>query len=157
MANKTLSKSAGENKGSNDAGVSLMELDEADSFKPSIAEASPSERPGSQRTATKRRRPRLNAPWSLHFHCEGTEDVAVVCDSDGHDLATSRYFWMPEDHEDIPPTLAGMWAMASAPELLQSLREMIAYNLSFGQPKPGSNAAKQIAKARAVIAKATGK
>jgi hypothetical protein len=47
--------------------------------------------------------------------------------------------------------------MASAPELLQSLREMLAYSLSFGQPAPGSKAAKQIAKARAVIAKATGK
>ena len=157
MENKTPSKSARENKGSNDAGVFLSELDESDSFKPSIAEASPFEQPGSQRTATKRRRPRLNAPWSLHFHTEGTEDVAVICDSNGHDLATSRYFWMPYDNENIPPTLAGMWAMASAPELLQSLRETLAYSLSFGQPQSGSKAAKQIAKARAVIAKATGK
>src|SRR5579862_4641292 len=151
MANKKPSKSAGENKGSNDTGVSLMELDESDSFKPSIAEASPFEPPGTQRTATKRRRPRLNTPWSLHFHTEGTEDVAVICDSNDYDLATSRYFWMPRDDENIPPTLAGMWAMASAPELLQSLRETLAYCLSFEQPAPGSKAAKQIAKARAVI------
>jgi hypothetical protein len=32
----------------------------------------------------------LNAPWSLHFYRDGTEDVAVICDSNGHELVLQR-------------------------------------------------------------------
>jgi hypothetical protein len=60
----------------------------------------------------------LNAPWSLYFYRDGTEDIAVICDSNGHDLATSRPFWLPEGDDPVPPTLAGMQLMAVAPKLL---------------------------------------
>jgi hypothetical protein len=61
----------------------------------------------------------LNAPWTLHFDGDGTEDVAIICDSKGHDLARSRHFWRPEGDDMTPPTLAGMRVMAVAPKLLE--------------------------------------
>ncbi|MGA2253508.1 MAG: hypothetical protein ABSG53_02510 [Thermoguttaceae bacterium] len=63
----------------------------------------------------------LDAPWSLHFDRDGTEDIAIICDSDGNDLAHSRHFWLPEAGDPIPTTLASMRAMAAAPRLLASL------------------------------------
>jgi hypothetical protein len=67
----------------------------------------------------------LNAPWTLHFDRDGAEDVAIVCDCRGHDLATSRHFWRPEANDETPPTLSGMRAMAVAPQLL-ALAEFVA-------------------------------
>jgi len=64
-------------------------------------------------------RTELNAPWTLHFDGDGTEDVAIICDSNGHDLARSRHFWRPEGDDPMPPTLAGMRLMAVAPKLLE--------------------------------------
>lgn len=63
--------------------------------------------------------PDLNAPWTLHFDRDGTEDIAVICDSNGEDLATSLHFWRPEGDDPTPPTLAGMQAMKAAPALLE--------------------------------------
>jgi hypothetical protein len=67
----------------------------------------------------------LNAPWTLHFDSDGTEDVAIVCDASGADLVTSRKFWLPEDDDLIPPTLAAMWTIAAAPKLLAALKGML--------------------------------
>jgi hypothetical protein len=63
----------------------------------------------------------FDAPWSLHFDRDGTEDVAVICDADGDVLASSRRFWLPED-DDLPPlTLSAMRLMAAAPIMLAAL------------------------------------
>ena len=67
----------------------------------------------------------LNAPWSLHFDKDGTENIAVIVDAAGEDLATSRPFWLPEGDDPVPPTLAGMQVMAAAPRLLAACRMVI--------------------------------
>lgn len=63
----------------------------------------------------------LKAPWSLHFDRDGTEDIAIICDADGDELVRSRDFWLPEGDDPMPPTLAGMQLMVTAPSLLASL------------------------------------
>ena len=67
----------------------------------------------------------LDAPWSLHFDKDGTEDIAVIVDAAGEDLATSRPFWMPEGDDPVPPPLAAMQVMAAAPRLLAACRMVI--------------------------------
>lgn len=64
----------------------------------------------------------LNAPWSIHLYRNGTEDVAIIRNSDGEDLVHSRPFWLPEGDEPIPPTLAALQLMAVAPKLLIAAR-----------------------------------
>ncbi len=64
----------------------------------------------------------LNAPWSFHFYRDGTEDLAVILDADGDELANSRPFWLPEGDDPIPPTLAGIRLMAVAPKLLAAAK-----------------------------------
>ena len=63
----------------------------------------------------------IRAPWSLKFDRDGTEDIAVICDADGDDLARSGYFWLPEEDDPVPPTLAAMRLMVVAPRLLKAL------------------------------------
>jgi hypothetical protein len=63
----------------------------------------------------------IRAPWSLHFDRDGTEDVAIICDAEGHDLVVSRHFWFPEADDSIPPTLAAVKVMFAAPKLLAAL------------------------------------
>lgn len=65
----------------------------------------------------------LHAPWSLRFYRDGTEDIAVILEADGEELAYSRPFWLPERHDPIPPTLASMQLMAASPKLLTALIE----------------------------------
>jgi hypothetical protein len=65
----------------------------------------------------------INAPWSLHFDRDGTEDFAIIVDSTGHDLATSRQFWIPEKGDPEVPTLNAMHVMAAAPKLLAALEQ----------------------------------
>ena len=60
----------------------------------------------------------IKGPWSLHFDRDGTEDIAIIYDADGEELARSRHFWMPEGDAPTPPTLAAMHLMAVAPKLL---------------------------------------
>jgi len=67
----------------------------------------------------------LNAPWSLHFDRDGTEDVAVICDANGVDLLCSRHFWLPERDDSIPPTLAAMRLIVAAPKLLAACRMIV--------------------------------
>jgi len=63
----------------------------------------------------------LNTPWSIRFDQDGTDDIAVICDADGYDLARSESFWLPQDGDRIPATLAAIWLMVSAPKLLDAL------------------------------------
>jgi hypothetical protein len=64
----------------------------------------------------------LYTPWSLHFYRDGTEDIAVILDADGAELAYSRPFWLPERNDPIPPTLASIRIMAAAPKLLAAAK-----------------------------------
>ena len=64
----------------------------------------------------------LNAPWSLHFDRDGTEDIAVISDTNGEDLVHSRHFWLPEGDDPIPPTLAAVRLMVVAPKLLAAAK-----------------------------------
>ena len=64
----------------------------------------------------------LKAPWSLHFDRDGTEDVAIIRDSDGEALVRSRHFWLLEGNDPIPPTLAAVQLMAVAPKLLMAAK-----------------------------------
>ena len=59
-----------------------------------------------------------NAPWSLRIDRDGTEDIAVIFDAKGEVLACSHHFWMPEKNDPIPPTLAAIQLMVTAPKLL---------------------------------------
>lgn len=63
------------------------------------------------------------APWSLHFDRDGTEDIAVILEADGEELAYSRPFWLPEENDPVPPTLVAMQLMIAAPKLLTALIE----------------------------------
>jgi hypothetical protein len=78
-------------------------------------------------TSTASSHDNLNAPWSLHFDRDGTEDVAIICDANGHDLVTSRHFWLPVGDDPIPPTLAAMRLMTAAPKLLKALESLMVY------------------------------
>ena len=60
----------------------------------------------------------LNAPWNLHFHRDGTEDIGTIYDADGDPLVESRPFWLPEDNDPTPLTLAALRLMTVAPKLL---------------------------------------
>lgn len=64
----------------------------------------------------------LNTSWSLHFDRDGTEDIAIILDANGEELARSRPFWLPEGNDPIPPTLAAMQLMTVAPKLLEAAR-----------------------------------
>ena len=65
----------------------------------------------------------FKAPWSLHFDRDGTENIAIICDAKGDDLARSRDFWLPEGDDPVPPTLAAMQVMVAAPRLLNACHE----------------------------------
>jgi hypothetical protein len=69
----------------------------------------------------------LNSPWTLHFDRDGTEDVGIICDGHGKDLVKSRHFWLPEGNDPIPPTLACLQLMLVAPDLLESLEQLLAW------------------------------
>jgi hypothetical protein len=71
----------------------------------------------------------LYAPWTLHFDRDGTEDIAVLCDAEGEELVSSRPFWWPEGNDPMPPILAAMQLMKSAPELLDILESLISESL----------------------------
>ena len=60
----------------------------------------------------------LYAPWSLQLDRDGTEDIGIICDSDGDDLVCSRHFWLPEEGDPVPSTLAALRLMTAAPKLL---------------------------------------
>jgi hypothetical protein len=67
----------------------------------------------------------LDTPWSLHFDRDGTEDIAIILDSDEMVLVTSRHFWLPEGDDPVPATLAAMWRMVAAPKLLHALKYLL--------------------------------
>jgi hypothetical protein len=102
----------------------------------------------------------IKAPWSLRFYRDGTEDLAVICDADGDDLASSREFWLPEDDDPMPPTLAAMQVMVTAPKLLQALDYLLTqtvdmdlkYGITLSESEEDARA-----KALSAIAEATGR
>ena len=67
----------------------------------------------------------IKAPWTLHFDSDGTEDVAVISDSDGEDLVRSRPFWLPESGDPVPLTLAAMQLILLAPKLLVAAKKTL--------------------------------
>jgi hypothetical protein len=69
----------------------------------------------------------LNAPWSLRFERDGTEDIAVISDANDDELLRSRDFWLPEGEDPVPATLAAMQLIVAAPALLAALRGIIEY------------------------------
>ena len=83
----------------------------------------------------------LNAPWTLHFDRDGTEDYGIICGADGRDIAASHMpssrigertfhtgtFWLPEsDDEETPLLVRQLQLMTAAPKLLTALQALIA-------------------------------
>jgi hypothetical protein len=82
----------------------------------------------------------LNSPWTLEFERDGTEDLAIIRGADGSIIATSSEFWLPEDRDLTPPTLAGMQLMALAPQLLTAAEAALgAVTLMDEMVGPGSH------------------
>ena len=67
----------------------------------------------------------LNAPWSLRFDRDGTEDVAVILDASGDELLRSRHFWLPERDDPIPATLAAMRLIHAAPAFRELAKQIV--------------------------------
>ncbi len=51
--------------------------------------------------------------------------MAIIFDSDDEELVRSRHFWLPEGADPVPPTLAGVRLMATAPKLLDALNYLL--------------------------------
>jgi hypothetical protein len=100
----------------------------------------------------------LSTPWSLHFDRDGTEDIAIICDADGDNLARSRHFWLPEGDDPVPPTLAAMRLMVIAPKLLEALTAL-AYQADQHCPNEyrGRLFSDALEQANTVIAQAAGR
>src|ERR1700722_7580767 len=98
----------------------------------------------------------LYAPWTLYFDRDGTEDVAILCDADGEELATSRPFWLPEAEDPEPPIRAEMQLMETAPQLLAALERLL--DAMGGLPITIVNGSfyQAIDEARAAVTAATG-
>ena len=102
----------------------------------------------------------FNAPWSLHFDRDGTEDIAIIRDANGEELVTSRPFWLPEGDDPIPATLAAMQLIAVAPKLLSAAKATLtALELILEVDDPAAYTqieweAEPMATLRAVIAEA---
>jgi hypothetical protein len=77
----------------------------------------------------------FNAPWSLHFDRDGTEDYGIIRDSHGNELVASHLpstrigdrtfetgtFWLPEYEGDtVPLRVRQMQLMKASPRLLQA-------------------------------------
>ena len=84
----------------------------------------------------------LNAPWSLHFDRDGTEDFGIICDADMNDLVASHLpqspvarladrpfgtgcFWLPEEGDKMPRLVRQMRLMAAAPKLLEAAKRTL--------------------------------
>jgi hypothetical protein len=84
-------------------------------------------------------RDELNAPWTLQFDRDGTEDFGIICDAEGKDIVASHLpstriaerthasgtFWLPEDGGEIPPLVRQMQVMMAAPKLLEACRLVV--------------------------------
>jgi hypothetical protein len=98
----------------------------------------------------------LRAPWTLHFDRDGTEDIAIIRDADGHDLANSRHFWRPEGNDPVPGTLAAMRAMKAAPQMLKALTAAEAFVRGFEGDERQDGIEALLAAIRGAIAEANG-
>lgn len=99
----------------------------------------------------------LNTLWTLTTDRDGTEDVAIIRDAAGETLATSRPFWLPEDDEPTPPTLAAMRAMVAAPKLLEALEAAESFIRGFEDDELQEGIDDLLAGIRTAIAEATGR
>src|SRR5438552_9645036 len=74
----------------------------------------------------------LDAPWSLHFDRDGTEDFGTILDADGDAIVSSQHCktcWLPESPDDClaPPALFyQLQLMTSAPKLLAACKLALA-------------------------------
>jgi hypothetical protein len=69
----------------------------------------------------------LATPWYLDYDFDGTNETAVIFDQNAKHIATSRPFRFPKGGEPVPPTLAAMRLMATAPKLLEALQAVLPY------------------------------
>ena len=78
----------------------------------------------------------INAPWSLHFDCDGTEDFGIIRDAECNEIVASHLperqkgdgnvFWLPEKEGDlIPQAVYQMKLMATAPKLLDACKRTL--------------------------------
>jgi hypothetical protein len=98
----------------------------------------------------------LNAPWTLHFDRDGTEDVAVISDADGDELVRSRHFWLPAGDDPMPGTLAAVRVMLAAPKLLAALATALAFLEDHAEFSHDANELAACEQARRAVAEATG-
>lgn len=63
----------------------------------------------------------LKAPWNWTLDRDGTENLAIILDAEGYELARSEEFWLPRKGEPVPQVLAAVRAMTAAPELLEAI------------------------------------
>ena len=97
----------------------------------------------------------LNTPWALVIEHDGTENVAIIRDANGDDLATSRPFWMPEGDEPVPVTLAAMRLMAAGPKLLEALSTAEKFVRGFEGDEVQEGIDKMLSTIRDAMAEAT--
>ena len=86
-----------------------------------------------------------SAPWSLHFDCDGTEDFAIIRDTNGKDIAATHLpdsriagrthasgtFWLPEEEgEPVPAVLEQACLLRAAPELYSALDDLVSHHES---------------------------
>lgn len=73
----------------------------------------------------------LNAPWTLAFGRDGTEDYGVISDATGNEIVAShlpgvregRTCWLPEeDGEEVPTLVHQLRVMTAAPKLLAACK-----------------------------------
>jgi hypothetical protein len=62
--------------------------------------------------------------WQLRLERDGTEDFLIICDNKDDEIIRSTFFWMPEEHDPVPRTLAAVWLMFNAPKLLVALKTL---------------------------------
>jgi hypothetical protein len=72
----------------------------------------------------------LNAPWSLHFDRDGTENTGYITDAEGNVIASSHLpGWLPETQDDylaMPTLFYQLKLMAAAPKLLNACKQALA-------------------------------
>lgn len=98
--------------------------------------------------------PEYFEPWSMDFQRNGTEDVAVIRDLGGEEIAVSRPFWLPVGDDPIPPALSAMRLMKEAPKLLTALLDCVRLLADYAEQN--GEEAEDYRNAVAVINEATG-
>jgi hypothetical protein len=74
-----------------------------------------------------------NEPWRLNFAPDGTRDIAILSNRDGHDLVRSAPFHRPNPGEPTPEILASIWLMSAAPQLFRALEIVLSVTFEVRQ------------------------